>query len=396
MPRTCPLLGGAAAPAAFCLALVLSGCADPLVGSTSPGVIPAELPKDENELKRRIDDARAFTQRRYMNTTDHAAWQIIHGILAFQRKLEIYHDNQRVQALEWLLGGGQLRGFTLLPRENGRLDSVLEAGSRTGQGHDNQWLGYLDACGLRADDTIIWQGQKYTIRGMVEQAKLDMRDGTEDSWTLMGLSGFAEREFDPRSETQLVPFDKEWEAPRKDAYGNEVNGPDGKPIMDKWSLERIIAYEARQDLNASACGGTHRLVGITLTLNRYRDWYRKTHGGSAPQLQGGWRTADEVVRSAVETFRQTQQPDGAFSAAYLSRPSTSADAEVRMRTTGHAFEFLSWTVDQEELKSEWMVRAAVHLCELFEKTRNMPIDCGALYHAARSLQVYRERRWGKE
>jgi hypothetical protein len=363
--------------------LLLCGCSDPLAGGATPRAPVTEVPQDEAELKQRIDNVRTVAQRRYMNTTDHAAWQIVHGILAFQDKLEIYHQGKRVKALRWLLEGGPLRGFTLIPRENGLLDSLLESGSRTGQGHDDQWLGYLDACEMRADDGIVWQGQKYKIRGMVEQAKRDLREGNEYSWTLMALSGFAERDPD------LVPFDQSWEV--------RSTGPGGKEVVQHWSLERIIGFEADQSLIDSPCGGTHRLVGMTLALRRYRQWHQQTHG-SEPQFKedSGWLKADRVVRYAMETFRQSQQPDGAFSAAYLQRPSTTADVEHRVRTTGHVFEFFSWSLPSSELKAEWMARAAVHLCELFENTQKMPIDCGALYHAARGLQVYRERRWGKD
>ena len=69
-------------------------------------------------------------------------------------------------------------------------------------------------------------------------------------------------------------------------------------------------------------------------------------------------------------------------------------APVRIRTTGHCLEFLALTLTKAELAQPWITRAAVHLCDLFEQTKELPLDCGATYHALHGLQVYREKRWG--
>ena len=39
----------------------------------------------------------------------------------------------------------------------------------------------------------------------------------------------------------------------------------------------------------------------------------------------------------------------------------------------------------------WVQRAAEHMCELFRNTRDVPLECGALYHAAHGLVLFRER-----
>lgn len=41
-----------------------------------------------------------------------------------------------------------------------------------------------------------------------------------------------------------------------------------------------------------------------------------------------------------------------------------------------------------------MTRAADALCRLFDETRSMDLECGALYHAAHGLILYRERLFG--
>ncbi len=41
-----------------------------------------------------------------------------------------------------------------------------------------------------------------------------------------------------------------------------------------------------------------------------------------------------------------------------------------------------------------MTRAVVHLVGCFEKTQKFDLECGALYHAAHGLDLYRTRRFG--
>jgi hypothetical protein len=100
---------------------------------------------NDEELRERLDKALDFTfANRHLNTNDQAAWQIVHGTLAFGRDFKIYHDGKLVPALDYLLAGGQLRGWTMRKGDHG-LTAILEAGSKTGQGHEDQWLGYLSS-----------------------------------------------------------------------------------------------------------------------------------------------------------------------------------------------------------------------------------------------------------
>ena len=42
----------------------------------------------------------------------------------------------------------------------------------------------------------------------------------------------------------------------------------------------------------------------------------------------------------------------------------------------------------------WVTRAVMHLVGCFEKTQDFDLECGALYHAAHALELYRTRRFG--
>ena len=347
----------AAAWLAVCAAwfLTLSGC-----GHSVAKVEPAKLP-DDSDLCDRLDRVLDYTvANRHMATTDQAAWQVVHGALAFGRDLKIYHDGKLVSALDYLLAGGELRGWVLRKGDHG-LEAVLEAGSKTGQGHEDQWLGYLSQCGLTTQQPIVVAGQTYTVADLITQAQWDIYDGMEATWTLMAFSTF-------------LPLDTKWTA------------KDGTT----WTIDRIVKMESAQDLNESACGGTHRMYALAIALNRFlAEGGTLTEGGSGP-----WELAQKKVDDAVETIRQYQQPDGSFSTRYFVRPATSPDIAERISTTGHSLEFLMVALDDEEFNAPWVQRAVMQLVGCLEKTRNFDLECGGLYHTAHALELYRTRRYG--
>jgi len=344
------------------LGLFAPGCSS--TGSDDSGQVTAAgemtnvaLPDDES-LKQTIDHVLDFTEKRYMSADQHAAWQVVHGIMAYGHGLRIRVGDELVPALDWVLNDGALRGWTMRKGNHG-LKAVLEAGSKTGQGHEDQWLGYIAQCNIPWEQPIVVRGQTYQFGDLVTQAQWDIYDGMEASWTLIGLSTY-------------LPLDAKWQA--KD--GSE------------WTIERILAMESAQDLSQSACGGSHRLVGMTYALNR--------HLAEGGQLTDGWQAAEEKIQKSIQSIKQYQQPDGSFSINYFDRAATSPDVAKRINTTGHQLELLAFALNDEQLAEPWVTRAVVHLCKLFEQTREMPIECGSLYHAAHGLQLYRVRRFGPQ
>lgn len=320
----------------------------------------AELPSDD-QLRDRIDRAVEFTyNNRHLNTKDQAGWQIVHGALVYGRDFQIYHDGKLVSALDYLLGGGELRGWTMRKGDHG-LEALLEAGSKTGQGHEDQWLGYLSQCGLQIDQPLVVAGQTYQVKDLITQAQWDIYDGMEATWTLMAFSTY-------------LPLDTKWTA--KD--GTE------------WNIERILRMECEQDLDNSACGGTHRMYGIAVARNRYL-----AEGGKLTEnADGTWEKADKKIKDAAKACKEFQQPDGSFSTNYFARPGTTVELANRISTTGHALEFLTLALNDKELQQPWVTRAVDQLVSCFEKTQKFDLECGALYHAAHGLDLYRTRRFG--
>ncbi len=302
---------------------------------------------------------------RQLNVRDHGAWQIMHGLLAYQDRFPLLVDPQQPpqSALAYVLDGGPIRGLSwetgeLLDPSTGRrgLRATWEPGSRQGQGHPDQWLAILAQCSVQPDQEIRVGSAHFTMADLLQQTMRDVHRNVDQeySWTLIGLTAY-------------LPTDTQWMA------------GDGS----RWSVERLVELEMDQDLHESACGGSHRLIGLSMALQRHI-----TDGG---QLSGIWQQANQQVQQAIELAREYQNPDGSFSTNYFARPGQSPDLALSLGTTGHTLEFLALALNDKQLQAPWVRHAVENLCTLLEETEDLPLECGALYHAMHGLVVYRKR-----
>jgi hypothetical protein len=340
-------------------------------GCGGPRVSPETAPPEQGVLCGRIDAALAHARdARRLDATVHGGWQVVHGILAFGRDLPLQHDAGESSALDYLLGGGRLAGWILRPGSQGVV-AVVEPGSTQGQGHPDQWLGYLSQCGVAAggraagiplDTPLRLAGREFTVGDLLAQAKHDIRPGQEATWTLMALAA--------------------WEP---DAAWTAGDG-------SRWTVERVVAQEAAADVVSAACGGAHRLYALAAALDARR---RAGHDPATERPDGGWAAARATLEEHLDRARLFQQADGSFSTHSFERPGTSPDVVARLSATGHVFEVLAVALDAERLEEPWVARAADRLTTLLEQTSDLDVECGALYHAAHGLAVYRSRVCGR-
>ncbi|MFM8735476.1 MAG: hypothetical protein ACKOC8_09810 [Pirellulales bacterium] len=348
--------------AAAAWAAILAGCGTPAA--------PPAAAVDPASLCGRIDAVLAHARdARLLDADVQGAWQVVHGILAFGPALPLQAGGERTSALGYLLGGGRLTGWSLRSGPSGVI-AVVDEGSTMGQGHPDQWLGYLSQCGvadtdaaglvggLPLDSPLVVGGRSFTLADLLDQATHDIRPGQECTWTLMALSAY-------------LPPDATWTA------------GDGTA----WSTERVVEMEADADIFSAACGGAHRLYALAAAL----DAHRRTTGGKPT---GGWARAAAVLDDCIDRARRFQQPDGSFSVHSFERPDTSPDVFARLSATGHVFEVLALALDDERLAEPWVARAADRLVRLLEQTADLDVECGGLYHAAHGLALYRRRVCG--
>lgn len=345
------------ATAAVCC-LLAGGCGRP---AGEPAAQPATAAVSPAELCPRINRVLDQTRNgRQLSTAAQGAWQVVHGILAFGEEFTVLHEGQPVPALDYLLSGGRLAGWKLRPGPHGII-AVVEEGSTLGQGHPDQWLGYLSQCGsdgIPLERPLLVGDQQAMVGDLLSQAQADLRPGQEATWTLMALATY-------------LPPDSSWQ------------GADG----ETWNLERVMAMELEADLAESACGGAHRLYGLATAVNRYR----QRHPEASKPLAGVWGEAELTIADCIERSRQFQQADGSFSTQYFERPASSPDVFAKLGSSGHIFEFLAVALPAERLTEPWVLRGADRLVTMLEQTADIDVECGALYHAAHGLLLYRNR-----
>jgi hypothetical protein len=343
------------------MAIAALGC-----GGEKPPVpsASAAASADPDDLCGRIDAVLLHTRDgRSLDAGIHGAWQVVHGILAFGPDFPVAVRGGTTAALGYLLDGGSLMGWKLRPGSSGVV-AIVEEGSTMGQGHPDQWLGYLSQCGVGVgglaggiplDAPLVVGGRKFTVADLLAQAQHDIREGQEATWTLMALAAW-------------LPPDAAWTA------------GDG----ERWTTERVVRMEAAADIPTAACGGAHRLYALAAAVAAHR------HATGGPPT-GGWAEAAAVVDASLDRARRFQQADGSFAVRPFERPGTSPDVFARLSATGHVFEVLAVTLDDERLAEPWVVRAVDRLVSLMEQTADLDVECGGLYHAAHGLALYRNR-----
>lgn len=350
-------------------------------GSAAAAGGPA-APAAATALGDRIDAVLAHARnRRRLDAAVHGAWQVVHGLLAFGPEFPLAHHGKVVPALDHLLGGGPIVGWKLRPGRPGVI-AVVEEGSSMGQGHPDQWLGYLAQCGVTGgprgrggiplDTRLVVAGRDRTVADLLAQAKHDIRPGQEATWTLMALAAY-------------LPTTATWTA------------GDGTA----WSVERVVAMEAEAEIFSAACGGAHRLYALAVALDARHAEGAAAAGGAEPNAEAGgasgvdpgsgWTAARRVLDDCIDRARRFQQADGCFSIHGFERPGTSPDVGARLSATGHVFEVLAVALDEDRLDEPWVTRAADRLTSLLEQTADVAVECGGLYHACHGLALYRRR-----
>jgi hypothetical protein len=303
---------------------------------------------------------------RQLDSEVNAAWQIMHGVIAYGPQLQIKTpDRGQFSATEYAFSGGQLMGFELMPGNEilsatGRpgLKARLESGSYIGQGHVDQWLAIFAMANLPLNTPVQCAGQPFTLLDWARQAQHDVTRNPLDeySWTLIAL-------------THYFPEEPAWTA------------ADRRNV----SWEDLVDIELEYDLDLSPCGGAHRLVGITRALQA------KQRLGLANSPI--WDRAQAAVDLALTRIKEQRSAKGALSSFYFARPGTTADLSAELASSGHLLEVLAVATPTQDLSAPWIDAAVVRLCEVLEQTSQVELDCGSLYHALNGLKIYRDRRF---
>jgi hypothetical protein len=313
------------------------------------------------EMRRLRDDIRgtlAHYQARPLNTRDHNCWELMHSIVAYgiqSRVLLGGTSGEPVNAIGWLCYGNPVGGQKLVSVERGRLS--VAKGPRV-QGHHGQFLAIVAQSRVRTDYPIEIGGESFTLADLIESEKLGCQAGTELTFKLIALAHY-------------LDSDSTW----RNSAG------------ESWSISRLIQEEIKSPIIGAACGGTHRLMGLSYAVNE-----RLKQGGA---LDGQFMRADRYVRDYHRYTFSLQNSDGSFSTDWFKSQAAKPDVERRLQTTGHILEWMSYSVPAETLDDPRLVKAVVYLTRLLATDPERTWAIGPLGHGLHALAVYYDRQFNE-
>jgi hypothetical protein len=325
---------------------------DPAFSAPTPIAQPEPRPAS---VKDRIELAIEQVRRRELLTT-HAFWTVFHGILGLGPAIELHNPltGQKVNALDYICTGGKIRGLEFLPTKDG-LD-VRTGPQFEGQGHQDQFIAEMAQWGMPLDRRFQVLGKEYTFADFVRHTKARARvtENQELSWAILVLG-------------QYEGTDIAW----TNSFGEALR------------FEDLVRYELDQPVETAACGGTHRLFGLS--------WVYHLHMLKGGKKTGVWQEIADKEDKYAKLAKQWQHPDGSFSTEFFRSSADSPNPQLRMNTSGHILEWLALALPDSEIKKPWVEAAANAVALMFLDIQRAEMEGGTLYHAVHGLIIYYAR-----
>ncbi len=320
------------------------------------GRTPLQLSNEQMRLRTEINQLLRYFMQHPESTTRRSPWAVMHAILPFGVEAELSAGNRRVNAIGWM-------GYNGLCKTQ-RIFQPTKSGFRTNlgpgvQGHEGQFLAILAQSKVASNYPIKIGERAYTVNDLVRLEMATCREKSELTFKLLGLSYYLEP-------------NQRW---RDNQGGN-------------WSLEKLVAEELEQPIVGAACGGTHRLMGLTFSLLQ-----RKQAG---MPIDGHWERSEQFLNEFVAYAFSLQNPDGSFSTEWFEARANDPNVERKIQTTGHVLEWLIYTLPDDQLQSPPIQNAIGYLLNTLgaEPGRDWPI--GPRGHSLRALALYNQRVFGAQ
>jgi hypothetical protein len=229
------------------------------------------------------------------------------------------------------------------------------------QGHQDQFVAEMAQWGLSRTYPFTIDKKQYTFQDFINFSKMRARlnEKQELSWAILVIGEY--------EGTKCI-----W----TNRYGEQL------------TFEDVVRYELKESIEKAACGGTHRLFGLTWALHKHLQ-----EGG---KVEGVWKEVADKVAYYKKRARELRNADGTFSTSFFEARGDVPDVDRRINTTGHTVEWLALAMTDAELRTGWMEEAVNALTQLFLNERRDHVEGGSLYHALHGLLIYYARVYGPE
>ncbi len=332
-------------------AAVADGSPEPL-GAAQPTVTP--LPPYIAALQRPIEQSLQIHAGQRLNTAQDSCWSMMHAFLGGGEGTEILVGGprgQRTNAIQWVAQNQSCGGRRLFYLDGDRLRGREGPGY---QGHPAQFLAMLAQCNVDPELRIRVNEREFDVYDLIREEQLTCDLRTELTFKLIGMVHYLDTE-------------ATWTNERGDA----------------WSVPRILGVEMSQPVNGAACGGTHRLMGISYALAKRRQ--------EQAAMDGTWQRAAKYESDYHRYTMTLQNSDGTFSSEWFRRKAHRADVDRQIQTTGHMLEWLVFSLPKESLYDPRIARSVSFLAQTLIQQRHRDWEVGPKGHAMRALRLYHER-----
>ena len=113
-------------------------------------------------------------------------------------------------------------------------------------------------------------------------------------------------------------------------------------------------------------------------------------------IDGQWVRAKEFLDDYHEYAFSLQNADGSMSCDWFRGRSDYGDLPRRIQTTGHTFEWLAFSLPEDQLFDPRMVRMATFLTETMIQYRGNDWEIGPKGHSLHAMNIYLDRAFDEK
>ena len=326
-------------------------------GAGNSPLAVARSPK-MRRLRNKIENVLEIYYRRHLNSKEHCPWAIMHSFIAYGVDTQVRMHRpggRRMNAIGLLCYNGRTAGQQIFYLSNGQLRTRTGPGV---QGHEGQFLALLAQSRVERDYPLRVGGVKFSVSDLIEYEKTTCYAGTELTFKLIAL-------------VHYLPTDSQWTNDRG----------------QNWNFQRLVQEELAQPVRGAACGGTHRLMGLSYAVRA-----REKQDG---EFIGEWQRAKQFVEEYHKYAFSLQNRDGSFSSNWFKGRGNWGDVHRKIETTGHVLEWLVYSLPRERLADSRVVKSVDYLSSLLKKNRYEEFEVGPRGHGLHALALYEHRVFGK-
>jgi len=325
--------------------------------------IPAkpQLSPEMLALRDQVQKALALIAKQPLNTRDNTPGELLQFSLAFGCDTNVGYGGpsaKKVNAIACLCANLPCAGYRLLRTDD---DQVMARIGCALQSHPAEFLAVLAQSRVPADYHFQAGEFRGSVADLVEFEKRNLRSGTDLSFTLIGLAHYLKEE---------------------PVWKNDLG--------EEWSIERLVREELARKTGASGSKVTDRLMGLSYAIDRRTKRERP--------LDGPFLLAQQYISRYHDYALEAQNPDGTWHPSFFGHKGSSRDTAGLLRSTGHIFEWLAFSLPEDRLADPGVVRSVAYLTKILGDRRSrwntasmtFP-EIGGLMHAAHGLAIYDRR-----